>query len=268
MSNVLPLLQLMERLRDPKEGCPWDRTQTFASIAPYTIEEAYEVADAISREDMADLASELGDLLFHVVFHTQMAKEANLFDFEQVVTGIVEKMTRRHPHVFAGERIESITEQSTAWETQKTSERKSTTPQDSLMDQVTKGLPSMLRAIKLQKKAAEVKFDWTDALSVLKKLREEIGELEDEIRAGNDQHATLLEMGDLLFSCMNLARHLHIDPDSALREANGKFERRFRAMEKLLASQDKTIGTSKQEELDQAWERIKSEEQQFDIRTC
>nr|VFK77625.1 MAG: ATP diphosphatase [Candidatus Kentron sp. MB] len=231
MTDISPLLRLMERLRDPENGCPWDRAQTFSSISSYTVEEAYEVADAIDREDMADLISELGDLLFHVVFHAQIAKEAGLFDFQQIVNGIVEKMTHRHPHVFAGEQPGDAEAQSAAWEAHKTAERKGA--QSSLMDQVTKGLPAMRRAVKLQKKAAQVGYDWTGPLPILEKLRQDLPEIESRIRK-NDKNASKTELGNLLFTIANLARHLDLDPDEALRQANVRFERRFRRMEKAL----------------------------------
>nr|VFJ63024.1 MAG: ATP diphosphatase [Candidatus Kentron sp. FM]VFJ72928.1 MAG: ATP diphosphatase [Candidatus Kentron sp. FM]VFK20150.1 MAG: ATP diphosphatase [Candidatus Kentron sp. FM] len=262
MTEITPLLHLMERLRDPQNGCPWDRAQTFESIVAYTVEEAYEVADAISRDHMADLASELGDLLFHVVFHARIAQEANLFDFGDVVTGVVDKMTRRHPHVFAGETAGDLDALSVAWEDYKVRERgqsRSGGAQASLLDRVTKGLPATRRAFKLQKKAAEVRFDWTGSLPVLEKVREETAEIEQAIRA-DDKEAIRAEMGDLLFTCINLARHLDVDPDGALREANGKFERRFRRMEGLLASRGKTLADLGPAELDGVWEEIKAEE--------
>nr|VFK01055.1 MAG: ATP diphosphatase [Candidatus Kentron sp. H]VFK01077.1 MAG: ATP diphosphatase [Candidatus Kentron sp. H]VFK04893.1 MAG: ATP diphosphatase [Candidatus Kentron sp. H] len=264
MAEITPLLQLMARLRDPQGGCPWDRAQTFDSIAALTVEEAHEVADAIARGDRADLASELGDLLFHVVFHAQMAKEAGLFDFAAVVAGIVEKMTRRHPHVFAGKPVEGIAAQSIAWEAHKARERdgKGGAPdgaRDSLLDPVTRGLPATRRALGLQKKAAQVRFDWPGPLPVLEKLREEAGELEAEIHRG-DKGAIRAELGDLLFTCMNLARHLETDPDRALREANAKFEGRFRRMEALFRAQGKTVGGVGPDELEGAWARAKAQE--------
>lgn len=273
MTDISPLLRLMERLRDPKSGCPWDRAQTFASIASYTVEEAYEVADAISRNDMADLASELGDLLFHVVFHAQIAKEAGLFDFEQVVTGIVEKMIRRHPHVFAGAETGDMETLSAAWEAQKAAERSAKELEDSLMDQVTKGLPAMRRAVKLQKKAAQAKLDWDESLSVLERLREDIREMENGIQTSNNGEATggdaaKIGIGNVLFACVNLSRHLDIDPDEALREANAKFEHRFRQMEEVLRAQGKTIAASSPEELDTVWEQIGLRALSTDNHTC
>nr|VFJ58116.1 MAG: ATP diphosphatase [Candidatus Kentron sp. DK] len=254
----------MERLRDPEQGCPWDKVQDFRSIAPHTVEEAYEVADAIARGDMGELASELGDLLFQVVFHARMAEEAGLFHFGDVVAGIVKKMTRRHPHVFAGQRekIPDIATQSVAWEAQKARERSLRGKgggEESLLDPVTRGLPAPRRAVKLQKKAAEVGFDWEDPSRVLEKLREETDEIQEAMGQGVRDNVRA-EMGDLLFTCVNLARHLDIDPDSALREANGKFERRFRRMEVLLKAEGKTVGDTGPARLDEAWERVKAEE--------
>jgi len=260
MTDISSLLELMERLRDPKDGCPWDRIQTFASIASYTVEEAYEVADAISRDDMTDLVSELGDLLFHVVFHAQIAKELGLFDFEKVVSGILGKMTRRHPHVFAGEKNEDIAALTVAWEAHKAAERKEKGQESSLMDQVTKGLPVMRRAVKLQKKAAQVEFDEVGPSSVLEKLREDVHKIEKETRMGDNGDAIKVGIGNILFTCINLARHLDIDPDRALREANAEFERRFRQREKTLESQAKTIHTGSPKERNAIGEQAEPKE--------
>ena len=257
MNTIDRLLQLMVRLRDAEDGCPWDREQTFETIAPYTVEEAYEVADAIHRGDAEELAAELGDLLFQVVFHAQMAKEAGLFDFQDVVARVVEKMTRRHPHVFGGARIESVEAQSAAWDAHKAAERGA--EPNSLMDEVTRGLPTIRRALKLQKKATRVAFDWSGPLAVLEKLREEVCEVEDEIRAANGAGTVHAEIGDLLFTCINLARHLDVDPDSALRGANIRFERRFRRMEELSAEEGKVLHDSSLDELDALWEKAKEE---------
>lgn len=273
-AGIAALLELMARLRDPENGCPWDRVQNFQSIASYTVEEAHEVADAIARGDVADLAAELGDLLFHVVFHARIAEEAGLFDFGDVVAGIVEKMTRRHPHVFAGERTPDIAAQSAAWEAHKSRERARNGNRDSggqgdgeesLLDGMTRGLPALGRAVKLQKRAAQVRFDWPGPGPVLEKLREETGEIEQEIRRG-DKDAIRAELGDLLFTCVNLARHLDVDPGRALREANGKFERRFRRMERLLIAEGKTVHAASPEELDGTWERVKAGERQSENR--
>ena len=223
------LLTIMRRLRDPETGCPWDVAQTFETIAPYTIEEAYEVADAIRRGDAKDLRDELGDLLLQVVFHAQMADEEGWFGFADVEAAISEKMERRHPHVFGDADIESADAQTVAWEVQKAEERKAK-GQHSLMDGVAAGLPEWMRAKKLQKRAAEAGFDWPDAGPVLDKLDEEAREVREAMASGDARHIED-EVGDLLFAAVNLARQLKVDPGKALRGANAKFERRFRAME-------------------------------------
>lgn len=223
------LLDIMRRLRDPQGGCPWDLEQDFASIAPYTIEEAYEVADAIERAAWDELPGELGDLLLQVVFHAQMASEAGMFDFADVARGIADKLVRRHPHVFAGEVRASVAEQLTAWEADKARERHDRGA-GSLMDDVPRGMPELLRARKLQQRAAQAGFDWPDATPVLDKLREELLEIEAAMAAGPAE-AVEDELGDLLFVVVNLARKLDLDPGRALRRANAKFEARFRAME-------------------------------------
>nr|VFJ42252.1 MAG: ATP diphosphatase [Candidatus Kentron sp. FW] len=267
MTDISPLLELMERLRDPEGGCPWDRAQTFATISPYTVEEAYEVADAIARDDMADLASELGDLLFHIAFHAQMAKEAGLFDFEKVLSGIVEKMTRRHPHVFAGKKTEDMATLYADWEAQKAAERGGNKPETSLMDQVTKGLPAMRRAVKLQKKAAQVGLDWAGPVPVLEKLQEDLRRMENDIGKNDNGDAARAGIGDILFTCVNLARHLDVDPDGALREANVAFESRFRRMEEMSISEGSSIDTGNREASDALWEQIKSKQLPSDNHT-
>jgi len=242
--DVRELLEIMARLRDPERGCPWDVEQTFATIAPYTIEEAYEVADAIDRGDMADLRDELGDLLLQVVFHARMAEEQGAFGFDGVVAAIVDKMVRRHPHVFAGaEREADGTAQLREWEALKRGEREAAGKgDDSALAGIARGLPEWQRAIKLQKRAATVGFDWPGPEPVIAKLHEEIEEARAEFAAvaadpGDAAAQDRLEdeIGDLLFVCANLARHARVDPGTALRRANAKFERRFRAMETLAA---------------------------------
>ncbi|MEM1411316.1 MAG: nucleoside triphosphate pyrophosphohydrolase [Pseudomonadota bacterium] len=223
------LLTIMRRLRDPETGCPWDVKQDFESIAPYTIEEAYEVADAIHRGDAEDLRDELGDLLLQVVFHAQMADEQGWFGFADVESAISDKMERRHPHVFGNADIATAEAQSVAWEVQKAEERRAR-GQHSLMDGVAAGLPEWMRAKKLQKRAAEAGFDWPDAMPVLDKLAEEADEVREAIEASDPDHIEE-EVGDLLFAAVNLARQLRVDPGKALRGANAKFEQRFRAME-------------------------------------
>lgn len=261
MSRIDVLLDIMARLRDPAQGCPWDREQTFATIAPYTIEEAYEVADAIQRGDMQELKNELGDLLFQVVFHAQMAREQGLYDFEDIVAAIAEKLVRRHPHVFGGARIESAQAQTVAWETHKAAERagRGTGTAVSALDGVAATLPALTRAVKLQKRAAHVGFDWPDVAGVLDKVQEEVGELRAELN-GADRERLADEVGDLFFACVNLARRLDIDPEASLRQANAKFERRFRRMEALLAEQGRGPSDASPAELDQLWEQVKAQE--------
>jgi MazG family protein len=232
------LLEIMARLRDKERGCPWDREQDFATITPYTIEEAYEVADAIERGDMPALRDELGDLLFQVVFHARMAEEAGLFDFADVATAIADKMVRRHPHVFGDAEIASAAAQTAAWEEHKAQERAAQAAAagypPSVLDGVALALPALLRAAKLQARAAHIGFDWSAARPVIAKLAEEIAELEAELDAAEPDAARIEdEMGDILFAAANLARKLDIDPEAALRSASQKFERRFRLLEGL-----------------------------------
>jgi ATP diphosphatase len=244
--KIQKLLDIMAKLRDPHEGCPWDLEQTFATIVPHTIEEAYEVAGAIEANDMAALKDELGDLLFQVVFYAQMAKEAGDFDFDGVVDAINDKMVRRHPHVFAHDSVENAEAQTIAWEEHKHRERNAAGNGDrgdqggggadpSALEGVVSTLPALTRAFKLQKRAARVGFDWDTPVPVAAKVREELAEVEAEINQG-DPERLLDELGDLLFCCVNLARKLEIDPETALRGGNAKFERRFRRMEALLAA--------------------------------
>ncbi len=261
------LLEIMSALRDPKGGCPWDKEQTFATIAPYTIEEAYEVADAIDRGDMADLRDELGDLLLQVVFHARMAQEVGAFAFADVVEAICDKMTRRHPHVFGDASFEDAEAQLADWEARKRAERMARGESDaSALAGIARGLPEWQRAVKLQHKAAKVGFDWPGPDPVLDKLAEEI----DEVRAEFDAVAAMSddaaardrledEIGDVLFVCANLARHAKVDFGAALRRANRKFERRFRAMEALAASEGGLDGKTLEEQ-DRYWERAKRAE--------
>jgi nucleoside triphosphate diphosphatase len=252
------LLAIMARLRDPNGGCPWDLEQTFATIAPYTVEEAYEVADAIERGDLADLKDELGDLLFQVVFHARMAEEQGAFAFEDVVEAVVAKMLRRHPHVFADAAARNSTEQTVAWEAIKADERAAKAGRGavarttSVLDDVPTGLPALTRAVKLTKRAGRVGFDWPDASAVLEKLHEEVAELEAEI-AAEDRAKAREELGDFLFVCANLARKLDIEPEDALRAANAKFTRRFHHIEARLAETGRTPDQSTLEEMDRFW---------------
>jgi ATP diphosphatase len=260
-NRVDRLLAIMARLRDPEHGCPWDRVQDFSTIAPYTIEEAYEVADAIARGDELALKDELGDLLFQVVFHARMAEEQGLFTFDNVVAAITEKMERRHPHVFGGATIASADRQTEAWEQHKAAERRDhaqkTGAAESVLDGVALALPALLRAVKLQKRAARISFDWPEVRPVFDKLAEEIAELKTELERGADRHRLEDEMGDLLFAATNLARKLDIDPEAALRHGNTKFERRFRRVEALAA--ERATGTDLNA-LEILWQEVKREE--------
>lgn len=258
--NALPstqgierLIAIMARLRDPQHGCPWDLEQTFSTVAPYTVEEAYEVVDAIERGDLSDLTDELGDLLFQVAFHSRMAEEAGAFAFDDVVEAICAKMIRRHPHVFADAAMRDSATQTRAWEAIKAEERaKKTKGPASVLDDVPPGLPALTRAVKLTKRAGRVGFDWPDAAAVLEKLHEETAELEVEIVAG-DKAKAREELGDLLFVIANLARKLEIDPEDALRSANAKFIRRFNHIEQSLAADHRAPEQSTLEEMESLW---------------
>jgi MazG family protein len=252
------LLEIMARLRDPERGCPWDREQTWSSISPHTIEEAYELADAVERGDAAHVRDELGDLLFQVVFQSRIAEERALFRFDDVVNAISEKLERRHPHVFGDATIADAAEQTAAWERHKAEERKATTGQHGVLDGVALGLPALTRAAKLGTRAARVGFDWPDAGGVLDKVREEIGELRRAVEGGQSAHVRE-ELGDLLFSVAQLARHLQVDPEGALRDAGRKFERRFRRIEALLAVQGRVPTGATADELEALWAQAKRE---------
>lgn len=255
------LLDIMARLRDPETGCPWDVEQDFRSIAPYTIEEAFEVADAIERGDLDDLRDELGDLLFQVVFHARMAQEAGAFDFHQVAAAIADKMVRRHPHVFGDARFADAAEQTRNWEEIKTAERRRAgAADDSYLDGVSRGLPALRRAVKLQKRAARAGFDWDDAAPVFAKIREELDELEREVVADADRDRIEDELGDVLFAVANLARVLDVDPGGALRRSNLKFERRFRAMETEATRRGQVFGDLDLEAQEALWQAVKARE--------
>ena len=257
---IFELLDIMARLRNPDGGCAWDLEQTFATIAPYTIEEAYEVADAIQRNSMSDLAEELGDLLLQVVFHAQMAREADAFDFDDVVRGINAKMIRRHPHVFGDAASRSAAEQTVAWEEIKANERAGKGGRSAgLLDDVAVTLPALTRAGKLSGRAARVGFVWPDIASVLAKLHEEVAELEAEVAAGDTAKARE-ELGDVLFVCANIARSLEVDPEDALRETNAKFVRRFRFIERALADRGSSPERSDLAEMDALWDAAKQAE--------
>ena len=248
-SQMKRLLRIMERLRDPERGCEWDRAQTFDTIAPYTIEEAYEVADAIERKDLAELKSELGDLLLQVVFHSQMAAEADAFTFADVARAISDKMERRHPHIF-GEETGAMTNQ--RWEDLKAAERDDA-GSSSALDGVAKALPALMRSDKLQKRAARVGFQWDDASGPKEKLEEELEELET---ASDDER--LMEAGDVLFVAVNIVRRYGVDPEAALKASNSKFEQRFRRMEVLAQSNGQDFATLSLDEQEAYWQKVKA----------
>jgi nucleoside triphosphate diphosphatase len=260
MHNIADVLA---RLRAKTGGCPWDVEQTFASIAPYTIEEAYEVADAISRNDMADLKEELGDLLFQVVFHARMAEEQGAFDLADVAAAIAQKMTRRHPHVFDSADNRTAADQTRAWEVQKAAEReaKGTNENTGALSGVARALPALKRAQKFQSRAARVGFDWPTLDGVVAKMQEELDEVRDAMAAGK-QDWIAEEVGDLLFSVVNLARKLDVDAETALGQANSKFERRFMAMEKLAETAGHQMAALPLDDLENLWQQAKVEEKQ------
>ena len=255
MANINKLLEVMRDLRDPQDGCPWDVEQDFSTIAPYTIEEAYEVADAIERDDMDDLRDELGDLLFQVAFHARMAEEAGFFDFEDVAKSISDKMIRRHPHVFGSDAERAHGKQDGSWEQIKELER-SDSGDDSALAGVAKGLPALKRAEKLGSRASRASFDWPDRVGVHEKIQEELEELEEAVGT-RDMDSMEEEFGDVLFAVVNLARHLNIDPEKALTGANYKFERRFRDMETGIADTGKRLKDFNLETLDKFWRAAK-----------
>jgi ATP diphosphatase len=251
------LLDIMARLRDPERGCPWDLEQDFSTIAPYTIEEAYEVADAIERADMAALKDELGDLLLQVVFHARMAEEAGLFAFDDVANAISDKMIRRHPHVFGDAQIASVAAQNEAWEAHKAAERRTRGGNNSVLDGVALALPALVRAGKVSRRAARIGFDWPDAVSVIAKITEEVAEIEAEMRDGATPERLEDEIGDLLFAAANLARKLDLEPETALRRATAKFERRFRRIEAMAAER----GAGRDlDALEALWQEVKRSE--------
>jgi ATP diphosphatase len=261
------LLEIMAALRTPGTGCPWDLAQNFSTIAPYTLEEAYEVADAIARDDLADLKDELGDLLLQVVFHARMAQEQDAFDFGDVVQAITEKLVRRHPHVFGAEQSRTPQAVEGLWERIKAEEKaaRNDPREKSALAGVPVTLPALTRALKLQEKAGKVGFDWNDVRAVLHKIREEADEIEAALDDGDTGNALSIveaaaEVGDLLFAAVNLARHLRADPEALLRQTNQKFERRFAAIERALAAKGKTPRESTLAEMDLLWDQAKAEE--------
>jgi nucleoside triphosphate diphosphatase len=261
--NIGRLIEIMAALRTPKTGCPWDLEQDFASIAPYTIEEAYEVADAIARDNLDDLEDELGDLLLQVVFHARMAQEQGAFDFGDVVEAITTKLIRRHPHVFGEGQADNPQAVKGLWEDIKAKEKREKAAsgrptEEGALAGVPVALPALTRALKLQAKASRVGFDWNDPRAVLRKIREEADEIEAEI--DNNEARAAAEVGDLLFAAVNLARHLHADPEALLRLTNQKFERRFSAIEQALAVQGKSPQQSTLAEMDALWDDAKAQE--------
>jgi len=260
------LIEIMAALRTPKTGCPWDLEQNFATIAPYTLEEAYEVADAIARNDLADLKDELGDLLLQVVFHARMAQELSAFDFGDVVEAITEKLIRRHPHVFGDHRANNPEAVKGLWEEIKDQEKRRKRAnargnghsEQGALAGVPIALPALTRALKLQAKAGKVGFDWNDPRAVLRKIREEADEIEAVLES--EKGAAAAEVGDLLFAAVNLARHLHADPEALLRQTNQKFERRFAAIERALSARGKAPQDASLAEMDALWEQAKADE--------
>jgi MazG family protein len=256
--SIERLRAIMVALRDPQQGCPWDREQSWATIAPHTLEEAYELADAIERGDVQHVRDELGDLLFQVVFQARIAEEQGLFDFNDVAATISDKLERRHPHVFGSAIVRSADEQTAAWEQHKAAERRAAGNPAGVLDGIALGLPALTRAAKLGRRAAGVRFDWAKPGDVLDKVAEECAELNSALQAGSPEAVTE-EIGDLLFSVAQLARHVGTDPEDALRAANSKFERRFRHMEARLAEQGRAPRDASPDELEALWARAKQE---------
>jgi ATP diphosphatase len=251
------LLDIMQALRDPETGCPWDKKQTFESIVPHTLEEAYEVADAIEQGDMTELEGELGDLLFQVVFYAQLGQEENHFDFESIAKAMSDKLVRRHPHVFSDMTLDSDDAIKQNWEKLKQQERQSKDSRNtSLLDDLPKHFPALSLAQKMQKRVGRHGFDWPELGGVIEKLEEELGELKEAIQSQDKKHIEE-ELGDLLFSCVNLSRHLKVDPESALRKSCRKFEKRFRALEQTIQQDGLTVDSASLEQLEAAWQNAK-----------
>ena len=250
---IQELIDIMAALRAPDSGCPWDRQQTMESIIPYTLEEIYELVDAVERNNTEDIKDELGDLLFHIIFYSRMASESGSFDFADVVSGVCEKLKRRHPHVFAGQRADTVETVKNNWEKMKREESGG-----DYLGNVAKALPAMLRAEKLQKRAARVGFDWDEPAPVMAKLEEEVNELKQGMAQGQAHSHLQSELGDVFFAAVNLARHLEINPETALREANNKFEQRFRFIQSTLEAEGEDLETASMERMDELWERAKN----------
>ena len=259
--DISRLLDIMSKLRDPETGCPWDKEQTFASILPFTIEEVYEVADAIEGGNMEELCDELGDLLFQIVFYAQISSESGHFDFGDILSKVIDKITRRHPHVFGDQQTLTTEQQQVAWEQHKLNERRESGRDpgkySSILEGISPGLSSFIRAVKLQIRAASVGFDWTETRCVLDKIAEEITEVEEVLQSGADRSRLTHEIGDLLLAVTNLARHVEIDPELALHLANNRFEQRFRQMELKVAQQGRKLNETTLEELEVLWQEVK-----------
>ena len=264
MSNIEKLTGIMAQLRDPQQGCPWDLEQSFETIVPHTLEEAYEVAETIETGEISELCGELGDLLFQVVFYARLAEEQGLFDFTQIVDGIVGKLVRRHPHVFADEKIADAEAQTRAWESLKAQERVDKSGGAGTLAGIANALPALTRAVKLQKRATQVGFDWPTIDPVFDKVLEELDEVKQEISHevahGKNQERIEEEVGDLLFACTNLARHARINPETALRRSNRKFEKRFSRMEAIAVENSLVLKELGIEKWEQLWEQVKTEE--------
>ena len=258
-TEIDKLLNIMQTLRDPKKGCDWDKAQTFKTIVPHTLEEAYEVADAIERDNMVDLKDELGDLLFQVIFYTQMAKEQGLFDFNEVVEGLNNKLVRRHPHVFSEQKILTDEELEQQWQAIKDREKaaKQSSSEQLLWHDIPKVLPALTRAKKVQKRAANLGFDWPDYHGALEKVSEEVIEVSEALAENPQSEHSAEEIGDLLFATVNVARHAKHDPEQILRNATDKFVDRFAQVEAVLKQQGKSLDSSSLEEMDEAWELVK-----------
>lgn len=259
--QIVRLLKVMQQLRDPENGCPWDLKQNFSSIAPYTIEESYELADAIAKQDFNEVKDEIGDVLFQVVFYAQLGKEQSLFDFDSIAKHLCDKLIRRHPHVFAGEQIKDEAELQKRWDQIKSNEKSFTSKvNDSIFDSLPSGLPPLIKAEKIQKQCAKVGFDWPDPEPVYDKIKEEIDEVKDAVskqKSAEDNHYITEEIGDLLFAVVNLARHLNVNAEQALRLANTKFEQRFKHIEQEIKDQKRNITDLSLEQLEEYWQRAK-----------
>ena len=254
MKAIQELVDIMAALRDPETGCPWDRQQTMETIIPYTLEEVYELVDAIERNSMEDVMDELGDLLFHIIFYSRMAAESGSFDFTGVVSGVCEKLTRRHPHVFAGQRVDTVEEVKRNWEKMKREENRG-----DYLGNVAGALPALQRAEKLQKRAAQAGFDWEDPAPALAKVEEEVNELKQAMAESQPRARLQSELGDVLFAAVNLARHLKISPETALREANNRFEQRFRFIQTKLEEAGEDLESASLERMDELWEEAKEQ---------